>query len=317
MFYKCSVCGNDENNESFVAKEMMFGLRHRFNYFKCAQCGCLQIGEIPGDMSVYYPENYYSLQSTNNNNKKSFKSKIADYLLSQSLNYQIGNKNITGWFAQHYNPSYYKDTISWMDNRLSKELRIVDVGCGAGLLLFLMKDAGFKNLTGVDPYLPADIHKDGVSIYSKDVFELEGEYDYIMLHHSFEHMPYPHKVIARLYSLLAKDGTLLIRVPVVDSYAWRKYGIDWFQVDAPRHFFLHTVKSINMLAVQHGFLVDRVFYDSLLYQLTISEKYIRDITFFEDVNLFTPEEEKRLKEKANQLNASLDGDRACFYLKKK
>jgi hypothetical protein len=40
---------------------MMHGRREEFTYFQCLHCGCLQISEIPEDMSPYYPNNYYSL----------------------------------------------------------------------------------------------------------------------------------------------------------------------------------------------------------------------------------------------------------------
>lgn len=317
MLYTCGVCGNDKNNVPFTAKEMMFGLRHTFDYFKCAQCGCLQIAAIPTDMNLYYPENYYSLQPAFQQGKKKLRSKIADFLVNQSISYQIGNCNIAGWLAQQYNPGHYKDPILWMDKRMNKMARVLDIGCGSGSLLRRMKAAGFKNLTGIDPYLSVDVQEEGLSIYSKDITTLEGEYDYIMLHHSFEHMSNPHQVFAKLNSLLAKGGTALIRIPVVDSYAWRKYGMDWFQVDAPRHFFLHTVKSLNYLAQKYEFSIEHVFYDSLAYQISISEKYIRDIPFFDKTELFSPKETKLLKEIADRLNNALDGDRACFYLKKK
>jgi 2-polyprenyl-3-methyl-5-hydroxy-6-metoxy-1,4-benzoquinol methylase len=76
-----------------------------------------------------------------------------------------------------------------------------------------------------------------------------------MLHHSFEHMDNPCGVLKQIDKLLNPDGELLIRIPVSDSFAWRKYGVDWFQLDAPRHFFLHTTKSIALLAKNSGFVL--------------------------------------------------------------
>src|SRR5215470_11645307 len=57
----CRICGNGRSNQSYVAKEMMFGLREVFDYFQCAECGCLQIAVFPSDISRYYPPSYYSL----------------------------------------------------------------------------------------------------------------------------------------------------------------------------------------------------------------------------------------------------------------
>ena len=56
----CRICGNAEDNRTFEVREMMFGTRETFTYFQCAKCGCLQMVEIPSDMSRYYPPEYYS-----------------------------------------------------------------------------------------------------------------------------------------------------------------------------------------------------------------------------------------------------------------
>src|SRR5206468_2718584 len=60
---RCRLCGNDAGNRAFVAREMMFGLREAFDYFECAACGCLQIAQVPRDLSKYYPPQYYSFHS--------------------------------------------------------------------------------------------------------------------------------------------------------------------------------------------------------------------------------------------------------------
>ena len=55
----CRICGGDIA-ETYSVKEMMLGLREPFDYNLCGDCGCLQISEIPADMSIYYPGDYYS-----------------------------------------------------------------------------------------------------------------------------------------------------------------------------------------------------------------------------------------------------------------
>jgi hypothetical protein len=58
----CRICANTKGNKRHLAREMMFGLRDEFEYVECANCGCLQIKEIPHNLSDYYPEAYYSFQ---------------------------------------------------------------------------------------------------------------------------------------------------------------------------------------------------------------------------------------------------------------
>ncbi len=107
-----------------------------------------------------------------------------------------------------------------------------------------MRKDGFRDLTGFDPYIENDIfYENGVSVYRKDILESNNKYDFIMLHDSYEHMSEPVKVLEDLSRILNSNRYLLIRIPVIDSYAWKKYRENWVSLDAPRHLFLHTEKK--------------------------------------------------------------------------
>lgn len=56
----CRICGNETNNRAFHVREMMFGWKDVFEYFECADCGCVQIAAIPDDLDKYYPTDYYA-----------------------------------------------------------------------------------------------------------------------------------------------------------------------------------------------------------------------------------------------------------------
>ncbi|RHJ79743.1 class I SAM-dependent methyltransferase [Parabacteroides sp. AM08-6] len=310
---KCGICGNIENNTLYVVKEMMFGYKDQFKYFKCPLCGCLQILNIPENLDKYYPSNYYSYGIFSGHT--SLQSKITDFLLSQVLKSRISHYCFWGEIACLYK-SLYADYFSGVSGAyLNYNSKVLDIGCGAGKLLLKMKKCGFKYLEGIDPYLKEDIkYINGVCVYKKDIYQLDKTYDFIMLHHSFEHMPEPKKVFEKLSTILSVNGMIMLRVPLVDSYAWRKYGIDWFQIDAPRHLFLHTVKSINILAQNNGLKILRTVYDSRANQFIQSEKYMRDIAIANDSDIFTSREISTFKKSADLLNSLKDGDQACFYL---
>ena len=135
-----------------------------------------------------------------------------------------------------------------------------------------------------------------------------------MLHHAFEHMDQPLSILKKMFHLLNNKGFVLIRIPVAACYAWRKYGVNWVQLDPPRHFFLHTTKSIQLLCEQSGFQLVDVVYDSYSLQFTGSEKYLRNIPLVEDTEIFSEKEIRDFTNEANRLNKIKDGDAACFYL---
>jgi SAM-dependent methyltransferase len=208
---------------------------------------------------------------------------------------------------------------------VTKYSRILDVGCGSGLLLYRLRNLGFSNCTGLDPFITSDIiYKNGLTIYKNEVINFKGQWDLIMLHHSFEHVPNPLETFQSVSRLLAKDGQCLIRIPIVPSYAWEHYRTNWVQLDAPRHFFLHSLESIRILAKNSGLEVKDIEYDSSEFQFVGSELYLKDIPLrhlkksLGDIikSNFSNREIKNYKEMAKKLNANKQGDQAAFILSK-
>lgn len=301
---------------------MLFGYRDEFEYIECAECGCLQIKAIPDNIEKYYPENYYSLQPQQDSRDNFLKS----FLKRQRAKYAIGERNITGMISgmiygipEHLG---YLKKVPFL--RLDSS--ILDVGCGTGGLLLKMRRDGFSNLTGIDPFIKDDIfYECGVRILKRSIFEMEQQFDFIMLIHSFEHMPKPLLVFKQLYNILKNDRYVLIAIPIVSPYGWKKYGINWFALEAPRHFFLYTIKAVQILAEKAGFEVSDIVFDSPDFYLIASEQYMRDIPFMDNhsyfINpqdsIFSEEQIEAFKNLASELKKNDDDYSACFYLYKR
>jgi len=306
----CRICGNNTNNRSFIAKERMLGMNDEFEYFECSNCLSIQICEIPKDIDRYYPTNYYSYR------EPVFATKLTGirYILKKSLaEYYSGKFNLIGSLLS----PFYENPFTWLKpNVVNFTSKILDVGSGTGRLLLSMKRSGYQNLTGIDPYNSEDIFYDnGVKVLKKDVFEIDEKYDLIMLHHSFEHMQNPKEILGEIRKHIESEGTIIIRIPVANSYAWRKYQTHWVQLDAPRHFFLHTVKSMNILANECALKLYSIEYESTAFQFTGSEKYLIDIAFSEKDTVFSKKQMKIFGKEAKRLNQINDGDSVCFYLR--
>ncbi|MEI7523323.1 MAG: class I SAM-dependent methyltransferase [Mariniphaga sp.] len=304
----CQICNNQSYNQFFIAKELMLGLNSEFEYFECANCRCIQIVEVPKDMDRYYPDTYYSYQQPD------FATKISglrNFIKKRVVSFYIGKFDLLGSILS----VVYKNPFPWIPTQMANfNSTILDVGCGAGRLLLSMQRGGFQNLTGIDPYNKEDIfYPNGISIYKKDIFEINGKFDLIMLHHSFEHMENPKDILSRLHDLLKPQGTIIIRIPVANCFAWRKYHTNWVQLDAPRHFFLHTIKSISLLCNKCSLKVINVKYISEAAQFTGSEKYLKGLGY-QDNEIITRRQLKAWQREAKRLNEINDGDTACFYL---
>ncbi|HJX91728.1 MAG TPA: class I SAM-dependent methyltransferase [Pyrinomonadaceae bacterium] len=242
-------------------------------------------------------------------------------------NYYFRKKSMLGeWIAKK--SCLANDYPLWvrqqkLDLCLHKDSKILDVGCGKGQFLMNMRAYGFTNLQGIDPFLDADIFYDnGVRIHKKNLEQLEEQFDFIMLNHSFEHMPDPLPTLLKIRKILKPNHYLLIRIPVSQSYQWSRYGLNWVSLDAPRHLYLHSRDSMALLAQQSGFRVAETIFDadgfsdwaSVQYEAGIPLMDPRSYYVNRSDSIFKPEEIERFAEFAGELNAKGTADYAGFYL---
>lgn len=316
----CRICGNSVNNTPYAAREMMFGFRDEFEYFQCSKCECLQVTEIPENLDKYYPINYYSFSKP----VLPKPNKIKWFCKRQRTRHYLSGKGIIGiimltLFGDPDLPNWVKPAGIHLNSK------ILDVGCGAGHFLVFLQSQGFSNLTGVDPYIDQDYYYDnGVRILKNEIGDLKESFDFIMLHHSFEHLADPINTFKALHEKTACNGLVLIRIPIVPSFAWRKYKTNWVGLDAPRHLFLHSIKSMELLSKRAGFEVESIEFDSTELQFFGSEQYIKDIPLRDpksyrngiDNSIFTENDIKKFQMKAEELNVAKEGDSACFLLRK-
>lgn len=316
----CQICQKKDFFTVHTFREIMYGFDEKFEYLECPYCNSLQIKNVPEDISMYYGDNYNSFQ----NIPKLKDNRIKAFLKKERAKVCLGNKNIfRKILASIYKPPEY---FEWLKKvNLTHQSSILDIGCGAGHLLVRMRKDGFYRLMGTDMFLTDDIfYENGVSIYKKDMKEIERKFDFIMLHHSFEHMFDPIETLKKLYKLLKNDRFILIRIPVFGSLAWEKYGAGWVQLDAPRHFYSYSKKTIEFMAELTGFQIADVIFDSTEFQFWGSEQCLKGISLSDETSfginpgksIFSHYQIKKFKQRALELNKNSEGDQACFYLYK-
>jgi SAM-dependent methyltransferase len=313
----CRICAHAGGGEVFTVREMMFGLREEFVYFQCPRCGCLQIRNIPAEMSPYYPRNYYSLNADLGRPGGALERTV--WLVESRFRRHVSNR----LFGRSRRTRIF-DWIRYTETKYDSG--ILDVGCGRAKLLHELHRFGFRDLTGVDPFVERELrYPNGIVVHKCELEKIDRRFDLIMMHHTFEHLPDPHGTLRAAFERLEPGRFLLLRIPVVDCEAWRQYGVNWFALDAPRHFYLHTERSISELAESSGFSIERVERDSGAHQFWGSEQYLRDIphhcpTSYQENprgSIFTRKQIREFERRSHELNARGQGDAACFYLRRR
>jgi SAM-dependent methyltransferase len=122
---------------------------------------------------------------------------------------------------------------------LPKDAKILDLGCGPGYFLDLMKQRGHTNLVGVT-LSPNDIklcESKGHTIKAYDLSFLpqrdgyhDESVDFIFLRHALEHSPFPIFSLMEYNRILKQHSKLYIEVPAPNCDRKHEYNLNHYSI---------------------------------------------------------------------------------------
>ena len=295
---------------------MLLETRESFDYVECAACGTIQIVEIPTDLERFYPENYRLPVAA--------PSGVGRLMRRQRGAAVRGSRwNVVGklMLSRLERPMW----ADWMIGTHARaDSRILDVGSANGELLVALSAAGYRDLTGIDPFVNPEANRpDGVRIYRRTIEEQDGTYDVVMLHHSLEHVVDPAESLRHVRRLLDPDGRALVRMPVAGSYGWRTYREHWIGIEPPRHLVIPSVEGMRLLAAQANLEIESIVYDTSGACYALSELWSDDRTFpaprrpwtRRAIEMCGAERVAEINRLARHNDEARDGDTAAYYLR--
>lgn len=157
--------------------------------------------------------------------------------------------------------------IRFLTRKLPPGARVLDVGCGRGVILGALADRGFlafgveisaEAARGADPRAEIRI----AARLAEAGFEA-GSFDQVVIWHVLEHLPDPRETLREIHRLLRPGGRLVVAVPNFASAQARWSGPAWFHLDLPRHLFHFPVSALHRLLRTSGFGVESEHHFSL------------------------------------------------------
>lgn len=253
MIKSCIICGHSKSIPLYVTRDRMFDFSGKFFLKKCAECSLAFLDPQPSQSKIkkYYPSKVY--YAYNRSSKKGFFEMLREYLVNHYYSPDLLSRLIT---------TFIKD-VPAMPSYVKKG-KILDVGCGTGDTLILLKKLGW-DIYGID------MDKNAISIGKKrglknlklGTFKDLDKYpdnffDAIRLYHVIEHLDDPALCLRLIRKKLKRNGELIIGTPNMDSIISKLFKSHWYNLDSPRHFYLFSPVTLGRLVEKERFIIKKI-----------------------------------------------------------
>jgi len=134
--------------------------------------------------------------------------------------------------------------------------RLLDLGCGSGAKLKLMKELGWQ-VEGLDfdPAAVGQAREEGITVHFgtlEDQRLPDETFDAITASHFIEHLHDPLRMLQECRRLLKPGGLLVVLTPNATSWGHRLYQADWRGLEPPRHLHIFTPSSLAKMCRNAG-----------------------------------------------------------------
>ena len=231
----CPVC---DSRDARIAYDIE-GLASRL--VTCETCGTGRLSPLPSEAEIegFYPEEYYGDSSS------------AKFLRPVE------------WFVRLIGSRH----VRFFLRELPPAARVLDLGCGRGVLLREIAERGFE-AHGVEANAPAARGADPrAEIRIAPRLAAAGYpaafFDEVVIWHVLEHLREPRDTLEEVRRILRPGGRLVVAVPNFSSAQSHWAGPAWFHLDLPRHLFHFPLSGLVRLLERCGFAVESEHHFSL------------------------------------------------------
>ncbi len=272
---RCPVCDSSGVLYLHSLKDVLYAVPGAWSMRRCTvrSCRTLWLDPVAIESELYKLYSKYSTHVgpgllSEHEIKKSrigFLKKFLNNMRSSALSISRGYPNTIPKYQQFLYSALSRLIPAWRDAQLAnifyvpyvKNGRLLDVGCGNGSSMLLMRAQGW-NVEGFD-FDPSAIHKaleQNLNVSVGDIYSKKFDdevFDVIMMNHVIEHLPDPKKVLQECLRILKKGGVLVAFTPNSKSFGFGLFKNNWRGLEVPRHLQVFTSDSLELIGKSVGF----------------------------------------------------------------
>ena len=264
---KCQLCETPGEDLYADLPDRLFGVPGKWGFLRCPECGLLWLNPRPVPEDIHKVYTTYSTHEVGPRGSKLglMRDKTELALCATVAGYgKLGDGRgwvLLGRILSVFRPFKEIGLMGTMCLPGDRKGRLLDVGCGNGRFLSLMRTAGWE-VAGVenDPVTARNV-RDHLRIAVtegnlSDARFPNASFDAVTLSHLIEHVYDPVELLRECRRILKPGGKLVIVTPNSHSLAHRLFGKSWRDLDPPRHLFVFSPSTIGSCSQKAGFRVD-------------------------------------------------------------
>jgi 2-polyprenyl-3-methyl-5-hydroxy-6-metoxy-1,4-benzoquinol methylase len=263
----CPVCDNAGSIWTDTAPDCITGIPDKWIFRLCSNCESLWQDPctVDEDIGKLYPENYGVTRSEIQNiNWNGFRHSAKAGILAGHYGYSNLNQSAQsksgfqmGKLVGHFSMPRLQAgrMVRFLSYR--QDGRLLDVGCGNGSFLKLMKSFDWE-VEGIepDPKAARVAVDSGLKVMSGMIEDAElphSYYDAITLSHVMEHFRQPRVALEKIAACLKPGGVFVSISPNPVGLISKLFRDHWYGLDAPRHLVIPSPKGYRIMCEQFGF----------------------------------------------------------------
>ena len=229
LLYEATFAEKDIEIDKYSARRLPDRIHYRI--LKCRRCSLIFSSPIllPGKIAKFYRES------------------LCNY--DEQIPYLI--KTYMGLFDR-------------FNELLTRNPRVLEIGCGNGFFLNALAKKGIKDVYGVEPS-PKMVSLAGADLQQRiktDIFKknqfAKNFFDLICCFHTLDHLIDPNEFVRESFSLLKKRGLVLVVVHDTEGLSVKVFGESSAIFDI-EHIFLFNKKTLRDIFHRHGFETVEIF----------------------------------------------------------
>ncbi len=238
---ECPGCGEIGMRTLFRAGDRLYQTTDKyFLVVECRTCRLIRLEPrpTPQELASYYPPEYW---------------------------YAPKSGDTASWFEESYRRLVLRDHVKFVMRAMENSGHsgpVLDVGCGGGLFLKMLRERGLAvlGLETSEEAATAAWRRNRVTVVCGDLGSSpidRGTCAAITMFHVLEHLHDPVSYLRSARDLLLPGGRLVVQVPNASCWQFLMLGERWSGVDVPRHLVNYRQGDLESLLDYCGFEVVR------------------------------------------------------------